>query len=74
MIKRIILISLVAVFAYYAGTQGLTPGNIKDWFEEKIITETLKSTLSKTLELAEEKQVAEKARNLIDDLKEKASD
>ncbi|MFL2743889.1 MAG: hypothetical protein ACJ0BM_03530 [bacterium] len=73
MIKRIILISLVAVFAYYAGTQGLTPGNIKDWFEEKKITETLKSTLSKTLEIAEEKQLAEKAGNLIDDLKEKVS-
>ena len=41
MIKRIILISLVAVFAYYAGTQGLTPGNIKDWFEGKNISETL---------------------------------
>ena len=74
MIKRIILISLVAVFAYYAGTQGLTPGNITDWFEENKITETLKSTLSKTLELAEEKQVAEKAGILIDDLKEKVSD
>ena len=56
MIKRIILISLVAVFAYYAGTQGLTPGNIKDWFEGKNISETLKTNLSKTLELTEEKQ------------------
>ena len=71
MIKRIILISLVAVIAYYAGIQGITPGNITDWFEGNKITETLKSTLSKTLELAEEKQVAEKAGNLIDDLKEK---
>ena len=74
MIKRIILISLVAVIAYYAGIQGITPGKITDWFEGNKITETLKITVSKTLELAEEKQVAEKAGNLIDDLKENVSD
>ncbi|MEC9384443.1 MAG: hypothetical protein VYD06_08370 [SAR324 cluster bacterium] len=74
MIKRIILISLVAVFAYYAGIQGITPGNFTDWFEGNKITETLKSTLSKTLELAEEKQVVEKAGNLIENLKENVSD
>jgi uncharacterized membrane protein len=74
MIKRIIILCFVAVLAYYAGVQGLTPDNITDWFEESNITETFKNTLSKTLELAEEKDVAAKAGNLIDDLKEKVSD
>ncbi len=68
------MLCFVAVLAYYAGVQGLTPDNITDWFEESNITETFKNTLSKTLELAEEKDVAAKAGNLIDDLKEKVSD
>lgn len=71
---RIVIIGLVAGFAYYAGANGITLGNIGDWIEESNITETLKNTLNKTLELAEEKQVAEKAGILIDDLKEKVSD
>tara|TARA_B110000116_G_scaffold263657_1_gene270439 strand:+ start:253 stop:477 length:225 start_codon:yes stop_codon:yes gene_type:complete len=72
--KRIVIIGLVAGFAYYAGANGITLGIIGDWIEESNITETLKNTLNKTLELAEEKQVAEKAGILIDDLKEKVSD
>ena len=74
MVKRIVIICLVAVFAYYAGANGLTPVNITDWIEESNIKETLKNTLSKTLEIAEEKKVAEKAGSLIVDLKEKVSD
>jgi len=65
MIKRIILISLVALFAYYAGTQGLTPGNITDWFEENKITETLKSTLSKTLNLRKRNRLQKKPEILL---------
>ena len=72
--KKIVILGLVAGFAYYAGAHGITLGNIGDWIEESNITETLKNTLNKTLELAEEKQVAEKAGILIDDLKENVSD
>ena len=72
--KRIVIIGLVAGFAYYAGSHGITLGNIGDWIEESNITETLKNTLSKTLELVEEKQVAKKTGILINDLKEKVSD
>jgi len=71
---RIVVIGLVAGFAYYAGAHGITLGNIGDWIEESNITETLKTSFNKTLELVEEKQVAEKAGILIDDLKEKVSD
>ena len=74
MIKRIFTICLVALLAYYMGAKGLTPVNISDWIEERNITEILKNTISKTLELAKEKQVVEKAENLIVDLKEKISD
>ena len=74
MIKMIVIICLVAILAYYAGAKGITPGNISDWIEESNITETLKNILSKTLKLAEEKQVVEKAENLIVDLKEKIPD
>ena len=72
--KKIFIICLVVVFAFYAGAHGITLGNIADWIEESNITETLKNTLSKTLELVEEKQVAEKTGILINDLKEKVSD
>ena len=72
--KRIVIIGLVAGFAYYAGAHGITLRNIEDWIEDSNITETLKKTFNKTLELAEEKQVAEKAGILIDDLKEKVYD
>ena len=72
--KRIVIIGIVVGFAYYAGAHGITLGNIRDWIEKSNITETLKITLNKTLELAEEKQVAEKAGILINDLKEKVSD
>jgi hypothetical protein len=71
---RFVILCLVAGFAYYAGAQGITLGNIADWIEESNITETLKKTLSKTLELVEEKQVTEKTGILIDELKEKISD
>ena len=73
MIRRIIIICLVAVLAYYAGYKGLTPDDITEWFEESYIADTLKNTLNKTLELVEEKQVVEKAGNVIGDLKEKVS-
>ena len=69
MIKRILIIFIVAVLAYYAGTKGLTIGDITDWFEESNITGIIKQTLNKTIELAEEKQVAIKAEKIIHELK-----
>ena len=69
MIKRILIIFIVAVLAYYAGAKGITTGDITDWFEESNILEILSKTLNKTIELAEEKQVAIKAEKIIDELK-----
>jgi len=69
MFKRIVIIGLVVVLAYYAGAKGLTIGDITDWFEESNITGIIKQTLNKTIELAEEKQVAIKAEKIIDELK-----
>ena len=69
MIRRFIIICLVAVLSYYAGFQGLTPDDIMEWFEESYIADALKNTL----ELVEEKQVVQKAGNVIGDLKEKVS-
>jgi Fe2+ or Zn2+ uptake regulation protein len=73
MIKRLLIISLVAVIAYYAGAQGITPGNLVDWFEERKITQTIKTTIYKTLELVEDQQLVEKSENVIESLKEKVS-
>jgi len=73
MIKRLLIISLVAVIAYYAGAQGITPGNLVDWFEESKITQTIKTTIYKTLELFEDQQLVEKSENVIESLKEKVS-
>ncbi len=69
MIKRILIIFIVAVLAYYAGTKGLTTGDIADWFEESNITGIIHKTFNKTIEFAEEKQVAIKAEKIIDELK-----
>ena len=73
MIKRIILVSLIVVIAYYAGAQGLTLGNVLDWFTENDIIQTLKEALKKILELAEEQQVVEKTSGVIESLKEKVN-
>ena len=69
MFKRIVIIGLVFVLAYYAGTKGLTTGDIADWFEESNITGIIHKTFNKTIEFAEEKQVAIKAEKIIDELK-----
>ena len=74
MIKRIIIICLIAALAYYAGIQGLAPENIADWFEESNIIQTLQNAFYKILELAEEEQVVEKAGDVIEKVKEKISD
>ena len=73
MFKRIILICLIAVIAYYAGAQGLTPGNVVDWFTGNDILKISKETLIEIFELAEEQQVVEKAGKVIDSLKEKVT-
>ena len=58
MIKQIILIFLVAVFAYYAGAKGLTPAKVMDWFDERNITQTIEDVFNKTIEIAEQKKIA----------------
>jgi hypothetical protein len=73
MFKRIILVCLIAVIAYYAGVQGLTLGNVVDWFTENDILQTSKEALKEIFELAEEQQVVEKAGGVIDSLKEKVT-
>jgi hypothetical protein len=73
MIKRIIFVCLIVVIAYYAGAQGLTLGNVLDWFTENDILQTLKEALKKIFELAEEQQVVEKTSGVIDNLKEKVN-
>ena len=73
MFKRIILVCLIAVIAYYAGAQGLTPANVVDWFTENDIFQTSKEALKEIFELAEKQQVVEKAGGVIDSLKEKVT-
>ena len=70
MIKQIILVCLVAVFAYYAGAKGLTPEKIMDWFDERNITQTVEDVFNKTIEIAEQKKIAEKPSGVIDSFKE----
>ena len=54
MIKRIIFVCIVVVIAYYAGTQGLTPGNVIDWFADNDILQTFKDKLGEIFKFAEE--------------------
>ena len=70
MIKQIILIFLVAVFAYYAGAKGLTPAKVMDWFDERNIAQTVENVFNKTIEIAEQKKIAEKTSGVIDSFKD----
>ena len=70
MIKHIIFVCLVAVFAYYAGAKGVTPTKVKDWFDERDITQTIEDVYNKTIEIAEEKKITEKTSGVIDSFKE----
>ena len=74
MIKQIIFVCLVSFFAYYAGANGLTPAKVKDWFDERDITQTIEDVFNKTIEIAEEKNIAEKTDGVVDSLKEKISE
>ena len=74
MIKQIIFVCVVSLFAYYAGANGLTPAKVKDWFDERDITQTIEDVFNKTIEFAEEKKIAEKTDGVVDSLKEKISE
>ena len=69
MIKQTILLCLIAVFAYYAGANGLTPSKVIDWFDEREITQTIEDVLNKTIKIAEQKKIAEKTSGIIDSFK-----
>ena len=70
MIKHTIFVCLVAVFAYYAGAKRLTPPKVIDWFDERVFTQTIEDVFNKTIEIAEQKKIAEKTSGLIDSFKE----
>ena len=74
MIKQIIFVCLVSLFAYYAGANGLTPAKVMDWFDERDITQTIEDVFNKTIEITEEKKIAEKTDGVVDSLKEKISE
>ena len=74
MIKHIIFLCLVAVFAYYVGAKGLTPAKVMDWFDERDITQTIEDVFNKTIEIAEQKKITEKTSGLIDSFKEEISE
>ena len=66
MIRQIILICLVAVFAYYAGANGLTVSKVMDWFDEREITQTVEDVYKKTIDIAEQKTIAKTTSDVID--------
>ena len=70
MIKHTIFVCLVAVFAYYVGSKGLTPAEVIDWFDERDITQTIEDVFNKTIEIAEQKKIAEKTSGVVDSFKE----
>ena len=69
MIKHTIFVCLVAFFAYYAGAKGLTPAKVLNWLDERDITQTMEDVFNKTIEIAEQKKIAEKTRGVIDSFK-----
>ena len=61
---------MLSFFAYYAGANGLTPAKVMDWFDEREITQTIEEVFNKTIEIAEQKKIAEKTSGVIDSFKE----
>ena len=70
MIKHTIFVCLVAVLAYYAGAKGLTPAKVMDWFDEHDFTQTIEDVFNNTIEIAEQKKIAEKTSGVIDNFKD----
>ena len=70
MIKQIIFICLVAIGAYFAGAKGVTPEKIMNWIDERDFTHTIEDVFNKTIEIAEQKQIATKTNGVIDSFKE----
>ena len=70
MIKHTIFVCLVAVFAYYAGAKGVTPTKVKDWFDERDISQTIEDVFNKTIEIAEQKKISEKTSGVMDSFKD----
>ena len=70
MIKQLILVFLIAFFAYYAGAKGLTLAKVFDWFEDREVTQTIEDVFNKTIEIAEKNKIVEKKDGLIDSFKE----
>ena len=66
MIRQIIIICLVAVFAYYAGANGLTVSKVMDWFDERKITQNVEYMYNKTIDIVEQKTIAKKTSDVID--------
>ena len=65
MIRQIILICLVAYFAYNAGENGLTVSKVMYWFDEREITQTVEDVYNKTIEIAEQKKIVDKTTDVI---------
>ncbi len=69
MIKQIILLFMVAFLAYYAGAKGLTLVQVKGWFDERRVSQTIGDVFNKTIGIVEQKKIAEKTSGVIDSFK-----
>ena len=60
MIKKLILIILIAGISYYAGSQGITPNNLGSWLKKNDLAKAIKKTISKTYEMTSENMSTQK--------------
>ena len=68
MIKQIIFVCLVAVFAYYVGVKGLSMAKVVDWFDEREVRQTIENVFNMTIEIAEKNKIVEKTDGVMDSL------
>jgi len=54
MIKKLILIILIASISYYAGSQGITPNNLSSWLKKSDVAKTIRKTISNTYKMTSE--------------------
>ncbi len=69
MIKKIIFVCLVAAISYYAGSKDLTTKDIFNFFKKNHLGEELLNKVDKTFELANEKNLNKKVKEVVETLK-----
>ena len=54
MIKKIVFLLLVIIISYYAGSKGIKPKEVIDWFQKNNVTQILKNKILQSVDFRNE--------------------